>query len=120
MAGVVCVIRAGTPVDMGPLLGGQAHARDGLVLDYFFGTAWLSFGSGMLDSVQALIDQGDIDPEAIRALGRDLWELTPFYCPDCQLNYCTNDWDTWVLSDDGFYDSTRGRCPYGHEHMLDD
>jgi hypothetical protein len=92
MAGVVRVIRAGTPVDMGPRLGPQAHERDGLVLDYFLGflgflgTAWLSAGSGMLDTVQALIEQGDVDPEAIRQLDWGLWELTPFYCPDCQLN----------------------------------
>jgi hypothetical protein len=120
MAGVVRVIRAGAPVDMGPRLGLQAHDHDGLVLDYFLGTAWLSAGSGMLDAVQALIEQGEIDPEAIRELGRDLWELTPFYCPDCQLNYCSGDWDTRVLTDDGFYDCTRGRCPNGHEHLLDD
>jgi hypothetical protein len=48
------------------------------------------------------------------------WELTPFYCPDCGLNYCHRDWDTYVLFDEGFYDCTKGRCPEGHEHMLDD
>jgi hypothetical protein len=46
--------------------------------------------------------------------------LTPFYCPDCGLNYCGNDWDTYVLVDDGFYDCTKGRCLNGHEHTLDD
>jgi hypothetical protein len=57
---------------------------------------------------------------AIINIGWDLWELTPFYCPDCQLNYCSGGWDTWVQSHDGFYNCTKGRCPNRHEHMLDD
>jgi hypothetical protein len=32
------------------------------------------------------------------------WELAPFYCPDCDLNYCRADWHTYVLVDEGFYD----------------
>jgi hypothetical protein len=40
--------------------------------------------------------------------------------PDCQLNYCSGDWDTWVQSDDGFYNCTKGRCPNRHEHTFDD
>ena len=30
------------------------------------------------------------------------------------------DWRTYVLFDEGFYDCTMGRCPRGHEHMIDD
>jgi hypothetical protein len=44
----------------------------------------------------------------------------PFYCPDCELNYCSKDWDTYVLFDEGFYDCTMGTCPNGHQHTLDD
>jgi len=36
------------------------------------------------------------------------------------LNYCRADWRTYVLFDEGRYDSTLGRCPRGHEHMIDD
>jgi len=120
LAGVVRVIRAGTPVDMGTPLGKQVQKRDGLVLDYFLGTTWHSATSDKLDAVQALIEQGHVDPIAIRELDWAFWELTPFYCPDCGLNYCHRDWDTYVLSDEGFYDCTKGRCPEGHEHILDD
>jgi hypothetical protein len=105
---------------MGPPIGRQVQDLDGLVLDYFLGTAWHSAGSGTLDAVQALIEQGNVDPVAIRDLDWRLWELTPFYCPDCGLNYCGSDWETYVLFDEGFYDCTNGRCPEGHEHMLDD
>jgi hypothetical protein len=53
-------------------------------------------------------------------LGRGLWELTrAFAARNCQLNCCVGDWDTWVVSDDGFYDCTR-QMPSGHEHLLCD
>jgi hypothetical protein len=58
-----------------------------------------------------------VDPLALRRVNPD---LAPFYCPDCQLNYCAKDWRTYVVFDDGFYDCTMGRCPNGHEHMADD
>ena len=51
----------------------------------------------MLDAMQALIKLGNIDPLATRDLDWALWELTPFYCPDCGLNYCGRDWDTYGL-----------------------
>lgn len=120
VAGVVRVARADTPVDMGPPLGSEAYAQNGLVLDFFLGTAWQAETGEILDSVQALIDQGNVDPLAIREISWRLWEITPFYCPDCGLNYCSKDWDTFVLLDEGFYDCTIGTCPKGHRHMLDD
>ena len=57
------------------------------------------------------------DPATLRRID---WELAPFYCPDCAQNYCRADWRTYVLFDEGFYDCTMGRCPCGHEHMIDD
>lgn len=120
LAGVVRVIRAGSPVDMGPPLGKQVQERDGLSLDYFLGTAWHAAAGDKLDAMQALIEQGKVDPAAIRELDWAFWELTPFYCPGCGLNYCSREWDTSVLLDEGFYDCTKGRCPEGHEQMLDD
>lgn len=120
VAGVVRVARAGTTVNMGPTLGDDVLARDGLVLDYFLGTAWFAVNGEVLDAVQVLIDHGCVDPAAIRGVSRGLWEITPFYCPECGLNYCNWDWDTSVLFDDGFYDRTEGTCPNGHRHTLDD
>jgi hypothetical protein len=120
VAGVVRVARAGTTVNMGPPLGNETPAQDGLVLDYFLGTAWHAETAEILDAVQALIDQGHVDPLAIRDISRTFWEITPFYCPDCGLNYCSKGWDTYVVLDEGFYDCTKGICPNGHRHTLDD
>jgi hypothetical protein len=36
------------------------------------------------------------------ALRRIDWELAPFYCPDCDLNYCRADWHTIPIFDEGF------------------
>jgi hypothetical protein len=58
-------------------LGQQIQERDGLVLDDFLGTAWHSALSGMLDAMQALMQEGNMDPLAIRELDWALWELTP-------------------------------------------
>ena len=53
--------------------------------------------------------------------GRQIdWELASFYCPDCAQNYCRADWRTHVQFDEGSCDCTMGRCPRGHEHMIDD
>ena len=120
VAGVVRVARAGTTVNMGPPLGTETPDRDGLVLDYFLGTAWHAVATDIVDAVQALFDEGNVDPVAIRQVNWALWEVTPFYCPDCQLNYCSTDWDTSVLFDEEFYDCTIGICPNGHRHTLDD
>ena len=47
-------------------------------------------------------------------------ELAPFWCPSCALIYCGSCLSIWVEYDEGFYDDTRGRCPAGHERILDD
>jgi hypothetical protein len=59
----------------------------------------------------------------VRALFELEFELTPFYCPSCDAVYCSDHWDWWVVWDDewvGWRDSVRGRCPQGHERMLED
>jgi hypothetical protein len=118
MAAVVKVARAGSTIDMGPPLGRETYDHDGLVVDYFLGsTAWHAADAQTLGAVQALINEGPVDPMALRQVD---WELAPFYCPDCELNYCGKDWRTYVLFDEGFYDCTMGRCPKGHDHMVDD
>ena len=40
--------------------------------------------------------------------------------PECGLNYCRTDWETFPVFDEGFYDCTIGICPSGHRHTVDD
>jgi hypothetical protein len=50
-------------------------------------------------------------------------ELAPFHCPSCVANYCQRHWVVWDVFDDDdptWHDSIRGRCPQGHERMLED
>jgi len=47
-------------------------------------------------------------------------EWASFYCPKCQASYCGDHWDHWDVFEDGFHDSIRGKCPSGHERMLED
>ena len=58
-----------------------------------------------------------LDPVVLRRID---WELASFCCHTCELNYCSTCWSTRVEFDDGFYDCMRGRCPRGHEQLLDD
>jgi hypothetical protein len=48
------------------------------------------------------------------------FEYAPFWCRACARTYCGRCLSIWVEMDQGFYDCTRGRCPAGHEWMLDD
>lgn len=51
-------------------------------------------------------------------------EVACFYCPGCRACYCGDHWARWNVFDDeeGFdwHDSVRGRCPLGHQRMLED
>ncbi len=51
-------------------------------------------------------------------------ELASFYCPVCKACYCGDHWLRWDVfeDDEGFFwhDSIWGRCPIGHERMLED
>ena len=117
LAGVVRVARTGATVEMGQSPGSDLTAS-GLVLDCFLGTSWHAEGPGILDAVQALIEQGNVDPAAIRGISWTLWDITPFYCPECGLNYCSSDWDIYVDFNVGFYDCIIGICPNGHRHIV--
>jgi hypothetical protein len=116
LAGVVRAT-AGGAAATGPPLGTTTSDQDGFIVSDFIGIAWLAAGRAVLDAVRALIDEGSIDPLALRDIH---WELAPFYCPDCQLNYCRNHWNTHVIFDKDLYDCTKGTCPNGHEHTVDD
>ena len=87
------------------------------MVDYFGGTAWKPPRPLAYQAVREILSGEAPDPAALRRID---WELAPFYCPDCAQNYCRADWRTYVLLDEGFYDCTMGRCPRGHEHMIDD
>src|SRR5262245_1945887 len=60
------------------------------------------------------------DARALHAL--DL-EYAPFFCPQCGAVYCGAHWVRWDVfdgDDPSHHDSIRGRCPKGHERMLED
>jgi hypothetical protein len=114
VAGVVRVAHGTGTVGDEP----SSDARDWLVLKYFLGTVWHSDTSDVLDAVQALIDQGNVDPVVIRQVSWTLWDITPFYCPECRLNYCSLDWDVRFAVNAGSHDCIIGTCPNGHRHLL--
>ena len=115
LAGVVRAARAA--VGMRRLPGREPNA-DGLILDGFLGTSWQAEGAATLDAVQELIEHGNVDPSAIRAISWPLWLITPFYCPECRLNYCSGHWDTYADFNIGFWDCIIGICPNGHRHLV--
>ncbi|MGH3186838.1 MAG: hypothetical protein ACRDPY_29855 [Streptosporangiaceae bacterium] len=117
VAAVVKAVPTDVPADMGPPLGPQSHRRDGIVVDYFVGTMWQLAEPGTYVAVRAILNEDEPDPAELR---RIYWEFAPFFCPECERNYCRADWHTYVLFDEGFYDCTMGTCPAGHRHMVDD
>jgi hypothetical protein len=113
----VRVARAGAHEDLGRPSGAELTAG-GLVLDCFLGASWHAQEATILDAVQALIEQGNVDPAAIRAVSWTLCDVTPFYCPECGLNYCGTDWDICVDFNVGHWDCILGICPNGHRHIV--
>jgi predicted RNA-binding Zn-ribbon protein involved in translation (DUF1610 family) len=106
--------------------GGQAGAlelrgsrtRAELVRESFTGTLTEPLTSGAVEPLRAALAAGDagglfaLDPE-----------YAPFYCPTCGASYCGDHWTRWDVFDDempDWHDSIRGRCPHGHERMLED
>lgn len=67
-------------------------------------------------AVEKAVTSGDA-----AALYRCDREFAQFYCPDCGQSYCGRHWACRdVFDDDGWHDSIRGRCPKGHDRMLED
>jgi hypothetical protein len=116
MAAVLRAVPAGRAAGMGPPLGPRSQRRDGVVAGYFGGTAWKHADAPACRAVREILSGQAPDPAALRRVD---WELAPFCCPDCAQNYCRAGWRTCVLFDEGSCD-TMGRCPRGHEHMIDD
>lgn len=72
------------------------------------------------ERIRSAIEAGDV-----RAIYNFNLEIASFFCPTCNSCYCGNHWVHWDVFDDdedGFFwhDSIRGRCPRGHERMLED
>ena len=68
--------------------------------------------------IERAISAGDV--LAVHAMDP---EIASFYCPVCHAIYCEDHWTTWDVFDEdepSWHDSIRGRCPQGHERMLED
>lgn len=116
LAGAVIVARAGTFAGFWRP-SGRKLTTDGLVLDCFLGTSWHPETAGIVDQMQALIEQGNVDPVAIREISWTLCYVTPFYCPERGLNYCASDWDTYIEFNVAQDACIMGICPNGHRHI---
>ncbi len=78
------------------------------------------------------VDERELGDVALRALMEgQLGELherivsagydgLDFYCPDCDQVFCEAHMRCVPFFDQGFYDFTLGRCPAGHERIVDD
>ncbi len=117
VAGVIRLVPAGQSANLGPPLGYRDQSADGVSLDGFLGTSWMAVDPRSRDDITALVASPQPDAALLHAMD---WELAPFYCRTCELNYCVADWSREQLFDEGFYDCTVGHCPRGHRQMIDD
>jgi hypothetical protein len=71
IAAVVKALPAGCPADMGPPLGMQSQDRDGIVVDYFGGTAWKAAAPPIYQAVREILAGQAPDPAALRHIDRE-------------------------------------------------
>ncbi|MDQ3821347.1 MAG: hypothetical protein M3362_27210 [Acidobacteriota bacterium] len=99
------------------LFGTPADAR--IIRSSFMSDLTYRIEADAFERVRAIIEAGDV-----RAIYDFNLEIASFFCPTCNLCYCGEHWVHWDVFDDedGFFwhDSIRGRCPRGHERMLED
>ena len=105
------------PVDGGPMPDGTRLTWNPGAPAYRLEFVNVNTGKAPGDLADLVSGHDVLDPLVVRRFD---WELASFCCCTCQLNYCSKCWSTWVEFDDGFFDCMRGRCPRGHEQMLDD
>lgn len=90
-----------------------------IIRDSFTGRLTYRVGAEDFGRVRGIVLAGDV-----RALHQFDLEVASFYCPPCRACYCGDHWVHWDVfeDEDGFFwhDSIRGRCPLGHERMLED
>jgi hypothetical protein len=103
--------------EMHPHSGFPSKGNDRLMVQGFLGQLEEVIPKGSM-KVWTAVQQAD--PAALWKI-HPLW--APFYCSDCGKSYCQAHWTTQTHFDDdyrGWYDYTSGRCPEGHERILDD
>lgn len=99
----------------------RLHADDGhpeVCRESWPGVLYQRVSADAVGPFEAALGDGDV-----RALFALEPQLAPFYCPECDSSYCSEHWDWWDVWDDewiAWRDSVRGRCPHGHERMLED
>ncbi len=97
----------------------EGRGRSAKVLrESFTSTLTLPVGPALRGPLRAALEAADA-----RALYELDFELAPFYCPQCDAIYCGAHWQRWdVWADDhpAWHEEIRGRCPRGHERMLED
>jgi hypothetical protein len=108
-----CGLEAGLVRLFGEAAGGE------IIRDSFTSRLTFSVDAGEFARVRELVLAGD----ALSLYELDA-EVASFYCPECRACYCGAHWTHRDVFDDedGFlwHDSIRGRCPSGHERMLED
>jgi hypothetical protein len=108
----VCAAEAGTL----ELRGAPAQAE--VVRESFTSTLTQPVSTEALEPLRAALAAADAG--ALFALDP---ELAPFYCAACGASYCGAHWDRWDVFDadwPDWHESIRGRCPQGHERLLED
>lgn len=117
IAATLAVSENDHPFDSGTLPDGTRSSwmPDGPAYQLVFVS--VSTGKASADLVELVSGLDVLDPFVVRPID---WELASFCCNTCQLNYCSTCWSTSVEFDDGFFDVMSGRCPRGHEQLLDD
>lgn len=90
-----------------------------IIRDSFTSHLTFRVGAEVFERILSIILAGNI-----QELHKFDLEIASFYCPDCGACYCGSHWARWNVFDDeeGFtwHDSIRGRCPLGHQRMLED
>lgn len=99
-------------------LYGPASAGE-MTRDSFTSNSAYRVGPENFERLRTIINAGDA-----QALYEYDLEIASFYCPDCPASYCGDHWARWNVFDDEedfiWHDSVRGRCPLGHQRMLED
>ena len=111
------VFEAGDTIDLGPLTGGERLAQRAPHPTIRLKFLAISTHEAPPTLLQLMSEAQILDAREVRAIDP---ELVSFLCPDCDLPYCRQCWITTVEYDHGFYEGTRGRCPRGHRHLIDD
>jgi hypothetical protein len=108
----ICGRRAGSIALFGPTTSAELRRES------FTGSLRSPVSHGAFTNVrEALADGG-----AGVVFGLDQ-EYAPFYCPVCSRSFCGDHWERRNVFDEdmpNWRDSIRGRCPHGHERMLED